>query len=156
MTGVQTCALPIYIVSEKTINPTADGNWSFVPNITNADIRFASSDNARAHLADQDAISYVGPSTQAGFAEYRLVVKEKANQVEDTTNKESEKSPKGVETTDQTKRETPKAIVGASVAKPVPAIQLSNAQVVILPQAQAQETEGFPDTNAAQSGCRYL
>ena len=39
-----------YIVSEKTINPSADGNWSFVPNITNADIRFASSDNARAHL----------------------------------------------------------------------------------------------------------
>lgn len=29
-----------------------------------------------------------GPSTQAGFAEYRLIVKEKANQVEDTANKE--------------------------------------------------------------------
>ena len=146
-----------YIVSEKTINPSADGNWSFVPNITNADIRFASSDNARAHLAGQDAISYVGPSTQAGFAEYRLVVKEKANQVEDTTNKESEKSPKGVETTDQTKRETPKAIVGASVAKPVPAIQLSNAQVVILPQAQVQETQGsssdktLPNTGSDES-----
>ena len=146
-----------YIVSEKTINPSADGNWSFVPNITNADIRFASSDNARAHLAGQDAISYVGPSTQAGFAEYRLVVKEKANQVEDTTNKESEKSPKGVETTDQTKRETPKATVGASVAKPVPAIQLSNAQVVILPQAQVQETQGsssdktLPNTGSDES-----
>ena len=50
-----------YIVSEKTINPSADGNWSFLPNIANADIRFASSDNARAHLANQDAISYVGP-----------------------------------------------------------------------------------------------
>ena len=50
-----------YIVSEKTINQSADGNWSFLPNIANADIRFASSDNARAHLANQDAISYVGP-----------------------------------------------------------------------------------------------
>lgn len=137
-----------YIVSEKTINPTADGNWSFVPNITNADIRFASSDNARAHLAGQDAISYVGPSTQAGFAEYRLIVKEKANQVEDTTKKESEKSPKGSETADQTKRETPKATVGASVAKPAPAIQLSNAQVVILPQAQAQEAQGSSSVKA--------
>ena len=137
-----------YIVSEKTINPSADGNWSFVPNITNADIRFASSDNARAHLAGQDAISYVGPSTQAGFAEYRLVVKEKANQVEDTTNKESEKSPKGSETADQTKRETPKATVGASVAKPAPAIQLSNAQVVILPQAQVQEAQGSSSVKA--------
>ncbi|MDU7944022.1 MAG: bifunctional 2',3'-cyclic-nucleotide 2'-phosphodiesterase/3'-nucleotidase, partial [Streptococcus salivarius] len=98
-----------YIVSEKTINPTADGNWSFVHNNTNADIRFASSDNARAHLAGQDAISYVGPSTQAGFAEYRFVVKEKANQVEDTTKKESEKSPKGVEMADQTKHVKPNA-----------------------------------------------
>lgn len=68
----------------KRLTRVPMGNWSFVPNITNADIRFASSDNARAHLAGQDAISYVGPSTQAGFAEYRLIVKEKANQVEDT------------------------------------------------------------------------
>ena len=117
-------------------------------NITNADIRFASSDNARAHLAGQDAISYVGPSTQAGFAEYRLVVKEKANQVEDTTKKESEKSPKGVETTDQSKREISKATVVASVAKPAPASQLSNAQVVILPQAQVQETQGLSSVKA--------
>ncbi len=100
------------------------------PNITNADIRFASSDNARAHLAGQDAISYVGPSTQAGFAEYRLVVKERANQVEDTTKKESEKSPKGVEMADQTKRETPKATVGASVA--ITALQLSSCQMLKL------------------------
>jgi len=146
-----------YIVSEKTINPSADGNWSFVPNITNADIRFASSDNARAHLAGQDAISYVGPSTQAGFAEYRLVVKEKANQVEDMTKKESDKSPKGVETVDQTKRVTPNTTAVASVANPASAIQLSNAQVVILPQAQAQETEGsspaktLPNTGSDES-----
>ena len=51
-----------------------------------------------------------GPSTQAGFAEYRLIVKEKANQVEDTANKESEKLSKGAETVDQTKRVTPKVI----------------------------------------------
>ena len=146
-----------YIVSEKTINPTADGNWSFVPNITNADIRFASSDNARAHLAGQDAISYVGPSTQAGFAEYRFVVKEKANQVEDTTKKESEKSPKGVEMADQTKHVKPNATAVASMAKPASAIQLSNAQVVILPQAQVQETQpsssakSLPNTGSDES-----
>ena len=86
-----------------------------------------------------------------------MVVKEKANQVEDTTKKESEKSPKGSETADQTKREIPKATVGASVAKPVPAIQLSNAQVVILPQAQVQETQGpssvkaLPNTGSDES-----
>ena len=120
-----------YIVSEKTINPSADGNWSFLPNIANADIRFASSDNARAHLANQDAISYVGASTQAGFAEYRLIVKEKANQVDDTTNKESEKSPKGVETTDQSKREISKATVVTSLAKSATTIQLLNSKVII-------------------------
>ena len=146
-----------YIVSEKTINPSADGNWSFVPNITNADIRFASSDNARAHLAGQDAISYVGPSTQAGFAEYRLVVKEKANQVEDTTKKESEKSPKDVEMADHTKHVKPNATAVASMAKPASAIQLSNDQVVILPQAQVQETQPsssakrLPNTNSDES-----
>ena len=49
------------------------------------------------------------------------------------------------------------AIVGASVAKPVPAIQLSNAQVVILPQAQVQETQGsssdktLPNTGSDES-----
>ena len=59
-----------------------------------------------------------GPSTQAGFAEYRLIVKEKANQVEDTANKESEKLSKGAETVDQTKRVTPKVIEGSSLVKP--------------------------------------
>lgn len=87
------------------------------------------------------AISYVGLSTQAGFAEYRLVVKEKAYQIEDTTKKESEKSPKDAVTVDQTKGMTPNANAVASVAKPASAIQLSNAQVVILPQAQVQETQ---------------
>ena len=103
------------------------------------------------------AYDHNGTSTQAGFAEYRLIVKEKANQVDDTTNKESEKSPKGVETTDQSKREISKATVVTSVAKPAPAIQLLNAQVVILPQAQVQETQGLssaetlPNTGSDES-----
>lgn len=101
------------------------------------------------------AYDHNGPSTQAGFAEYRLIVKEKANQVDDTTNKESEKSPKGVETTDQSKREISKATVVASVAKPAPASQLSNAQVVILPQAQVQETQGLSSVKALPNTGSY-
>ena len=87
----------------------------------------------------------------------RLVVKEKTNQVEDMTKKESDKSPKGVETVDQTKRVTPNTTAVASVAKPASAIQLSNAQVVILPQAQVQETQGsssdktLPNTGSDES-----
>ncbi len=97
------------------------------------------------------------PSTQAGFAEYRLIVKEKANQVEDTANKESEKLSKGAETVDQTKRMTPKVIEGSSLVKPATAIQLSNSQVIILPQAQIQETqvsssaETLPNTGSDES-----
>ena len=72
-----------------------------------------------------------GTPTQAGFAEYRLIVKEKANQVDDTTNKESEKSPKGVETTDQSKREISKATVVTSLAKSATTIQLLNSKVII-------------------------
>ena len=34
------------------------------------------------------------------------------------------------------------------MAKPVPAIQLSNAQVVILPQAQVQEAQGSSSVKA--------
>ena len=34
------------------------------------------------------------------------------------------------------------------MAKPAPAIQLSNAQVVILPQAQAQEAQGSSSVKA--------
>ena len=73
------------------------------------------------------------------------------------TKKESDKSPKGVETVDQTKRVTPNTTAVASVAKPASAIQLSNAQVVILPQAQAQETQGsspaktLPNTGSDES-----
>ena len=58
-------SLTILLV-RKRLNPRCRWKLEFRPNITNADIRFASSDNARAHLAGQDAtISYVGPSTQA-------------------------------------------------------------------------------------------
>ena len=86
-----------------------------------------------------------------------MVVKEKANQVEDTTKKESEKSPKGVEMADQTKHVKPNATAVASMAKPASAIQLSNTQVVILPQAQVQETQGsssaksLPNTGSDES-----
>lgn len=84
-----------------------------------------------------------GPSTQAGFAEYRLIVKEKANQVEDTANKESEKLSKGAETVDQTKRVTPKVIEGSSLVKPTTAIQLSNSQVIHLASSSNPRNSSF-------------
>ena len=58
---------------------------------------------------------------------------------------------------DQTKHVKPNATAVTSVAKPAPAIQLSNTQVVILPQAQVQETQpsssakSLPNTNSDES-----
>ena len=58
---------------------------------------------------------------------------------------------------DQTKRMTPKVIEGSSLVKPATAIQLSNSQVIILPQAQIQETqvsssaETLPNTGSDES-----
>ncbi|MGT2930250.1 bifunctional 2',3'-cyclic-nucleotide 2'-phosphodiesterase/3'-nucleotidase [Streptococcus dentasini] len=60
-----------YIISEKTINPSADGNWSFTDSIKGLDIRFLSSENAQKYLADHAEISYIGPSASEGFGEYR-------------------------------------------------------------------------------------
>ena len=60
-----------YIVSEKTINPSADNNWSFTDSIKGLNIRFLSSENAQKYLADHAEIAYVGPSASQGFAEYR-------------------------------------------------------------------------------------
>lgn len=57
----------------------------------------------------------------------------------------------------QTKRMTPKVIEGSSLVKPATAIQLSNSQVIILPQAQIQETqvsssaETLPNTGSDES-----
>ena len=62
------------------------------------------------------------------------MLRKKTNQVDDTT--------------DQSKREISKATVVASVVKPALASQLSNAQVVILPQAQVQETQGLSSVKA--------
>ena len=136
-----------YKIVNKTFTDT-DGKWKVVNSKAKLEKNDTKSDIADKDLIDMAAYDHNGPSTQAGFAEYRLSVKEKANQVDDTTNKESEKSPKGVETTDQSKREISKATVVASVAKPAPASQLSNAQVVILPQAQVQETQGLSSVKA--------
>lgn len=65
-----------YIVSEKTINPSADNNWSFTDSIKGLDIRFLSSENARKYLADHADISYVGSSASQGFGEYRYTYME--------------------------------------------------------------------------------
>ena len=88
-----------YIVSEKIINPSADGNWSFTDNsLKGLDIRFLSSESAQKYLAGQSNIKYLGSSSSEGFGEYQLLYTEKsANLAEKTeapinTEKQSQSS----------------------------------------------------------------
>ena len=62
-----------YILAEKTINPSADGNWTFTESIKGLDLRFLTADRAKNLLtADTKDISYLGASTSEGFGEFRL------------------------------------------------------------------------------------
>ncbi|EHI70948.1 MULTISPECIES: 5'-nucleotidase C-terminal domain-containing protein [Streptococcus] len=59
-----------YIVSEKTINPSADNNWYFADTINGLDLRFLSADKAKDLIANSKDIAYVGPSATAGFSDF--------------------------------------------------------------------------------------
>ncbi len=61
-----------YIVEQGTINPSADGNWSFAP-IPNTSVLFESGPRARDHLGDVSNIDYVGEA-EGGFAQFRLTL----------------------------------------------------------------------------------
>ena len=66
-----------YIVSEKTINQSADGNWVSFQTLQ---MRISVLPHRIMHvptLLIRMLLVMWGPSTQAGFAEYRLIVKEK-------------------------------------------------------------------------------
>ncbi len=47
-----------YIVSEKTINPSADSNWYFTDSIANLDLRFLSAEKAK-DLIGMPTISHI-------------------------------------------------------------------------------------------------
>ncbi|SEP77719.1 2',3'-cyclic-nucleotide 2'-phosphodiesterase / 3'-nucleotidase [Faunimonas pinastri] len=63
-----------YIVEQKTINPTADGNWSLAP-VSGATAIFETGPKARDHLAELKGVKvdYVGEGA-GGFARYRLTL----------------------------------------------------------------------------------
>ena len=63
-----------YIVAEKTINPTADNNWSFTNSIKGLNLRFLTADKAKDLVKGDQILQYVGPSaTSEGFGEFKYV-----------------------------------------------------------------------------------
>jgi 2',3'-cyclic-nucleotide 2'-phosphodiesterase / 3'-nucleotidase len=60
-----------YIREYKTINPTADGNWSLAPTIGSANVSFKTSPDSKSFSDGIDSLVYVG-NTADGYAEYQL------------------------------------------------------------------------------------
>ena len=62
-----------YILEEKNINPSADGNWRFTDSIKDVDIRFLTADKAKDLVGKDGDVVYLEPSKQEGFGEFRFV-----------------------------------------------------------------------------------
>ncbi|QVY61305.1 bifunctional 2',3'-cyclic-nucleotide 2'-phosphodiesterase/3'-nucleotidase [Cytobacillus gottheilii] len=62
-----------YITETKTINPAADGNWTFAPIAKDTKVSFESSPKARDYIASGSPISYV-ETQDSGFALFETVL----------------------------------------------------------------------------------
>ncbi|MEC0368377.1 bifunctional 2',3'-cyclic-nucleotide 2'-phosphodiesterase/3'-nucleotidase [Paenibacillus chibensis] len=81
-----------YIRDNKTINPSADNNWSFAPVDKKLNVTFTSSPDAKDLVAKSKNMTYVGAADN-GFAKYSLdlSVKAEAPSTEPTTPAQPEK-----------------------------------------------------------------
>ena len=63
-----------YVVSQGTINPSADGNWSFAP-LPGASVVFETGPKAKDFIAEVKALK-IEPAGdgEAGFAKYRITL----------------------------------------------------------------------------------
>lgn len=68
-----------YIMEEKEINPSADGNWSFAPLSQNAKVTFESSPNAKKFIDGSDKFAFI-QQLDSGFAQYSINMNAKATQ----------------------------------------------------------------------------
>ncbi|WP_188454784.1 bifunctional 2',3'-cyclic-nucleotide 2'-phosphodiesterase/3'-nucleotidase [Virgibacillus oceani] len=64
-----------YIQENETIDPSADGNWSFAPIDGNPELTFQSSPDAQQLIQPDGNIAYIGEGTN-GFANYALDLSE--------------------------------------------------------------------------------
>ena len=63
-----------YIIDQKTINPSADANWSFAP-LTGATVLFETGSKAKDFIADVKAVKIEAAGEgEGGFARYRITL----------------------------------------------------------------------------------
>ncbi|WP_239004672.1 bifunctional 2',3'-cyclic-nucleotide 2'-phosphodiesterase/3'-nucleotidase [Paenibacillus tepidiphilus] len=63
-----------YITASKTINPTADNNWSIAPISGDAKVTFTTSPKAELYAKETDNIAYTGQVDDKGFGIFTLDV----------------------------------------------------------------------------------
>lgn len=69
-----------YILAVKTINPSADNNWSFASTIDGLDLRFQTADRAKTLVSGPD-IAYLD-GEEGGFGNYRFIYVPRATPVD--------------------------------------------------------------------------
>ncbi|MBO8163847.1 MAG: bifunctional 2',3'-cyclic-nucleotide 2'-phosphodiesterase/3'-nucleotidase [Brevibacillus sp.] len=62
-----------YLMAEKTINPSADNNWSFAPIAGNPLVTFETSPNAEKYAKEMADITYL-ETLDTGFAKYKITL----------------------------------------------------------------------------------
>lgn len=63
-----------YIMEQGSINPEADGNWSFSPIKGPATVTFESSPKAKEYIKDSRTFKYI-ETKEDGFAKYTIKLK---------------------------------------------------------------------------------
>lgn len=126
-----------YIVSEKTINPTADNNWYFTDSIEGLDLHFLSADNAQTLIGDKDDISYVGPSTVEGFGDFVFTYVKPVVPTEET--------PAPVEETEET------STISPATRAEIQALAVRVYQETHQPTQLAAKEESLPTTGSQES-----
>ena len=60
-----------YMINVGTIDPSADGNWTFASFGKNANVTFETSEKAKDFVQEGSGIKYLSPAEE-GFAKYSL------------------------------------------------------------------------------------
>ena len=125
-----------YILAEKTINPSADQNWTFTDSIKGLHLRFLTADKAKNLVGQDLSLVYIGPSSSEGFGEFKYVYVE---------------SKKEEETTNQIGQTLPNTLIHYQPKISQKIIHLANSQQIILLPA-AEQTEVTSQTRLPKTG----